>query len=130
MRYDQTERPAELGFILTDLLLNFNHVLVGATSDGDLSLMILGLQALCSAFTDNDKMFKEEWAAIQKERDELHTKPGMEGYRTGLDGYETEDLEFRIKEYGALVRSAYRMRVISRGETNKVPWNPEGAKDK
>lgn len=123
--FDQAQRPAELGFILTDLLLEYNDVLrMSATQNVNLDLIVHGMQGHCSTFTDNDKRFKEEWLALQAERNALGKKKDYEGYYPGAEGFEAEDLAFRVREMSILERSAYRMGIISKIESNRTKWDP------
>lgn len=129
MQYDQSQRPAELGFILTDLLLHYNDILMrSATESVNLDLIVHGLYGHCSCFTDRDDQFQKEWKELQRERNELHLQPGMQDYRPGEEGFEAEDLAFRVREVSILTRSAYKMGVISKIESNKTKWNPLEAK--
>jgi len=126
--YDQGQRPAELGFILTDLLLHYNDVLLrSATEHVNLDLIVHGMQGHCSTFTDNDDTFQREWKELQKERVGLSSKKGMEDYYPGAEGFEAEDLAFRVREMSILERSAYRMGIISKIATNRTTWNPLAA---
>ena len=122
--FDQSQRPAELGFILTDLLLNYNDVLKSsATQTVNLDLIVHGMYGHCSTFTDRDPLFEKEWKQVQLERNVLHLASGMGEYYPGAEGYETEDLAFRVREMSILERSAYRMGVISKIQPNAQKWD-------
>jgi hypothetical protein len=123
MMHDQAQRPAALGFIFTDLMLRFNHIIeLSATQKVDLSGFVQGAQIECSAWTDNDPHYSVEWLLIQKERHAYGEKDP--DYLPGSEGYEDLDLAWRCREMGVFVRSAYRMGVISKIETNRTKWTP------
>jgi hypothetical protein len=127
---DNHHFSTDLAYVITDLLLQANRSGQGSADRvQDMDLIVLKLQGYCSCFTQpskgkpGDKEFADEWRKVQEDREALHTATKKD-YRPGQEGYEPEDLAFRMREFGCLVRSAHRNGVISKLPTPSTTWEP------
>lgn len=120
---DQSQRPAELGYAVMDLMLHYNDAIMqSATARVNLDDFVHAIYGYATAFDNEDPTFTKEWLSIQRAREEYQALDP--DYVPGADGYESHDRAYRAQEWNACIRSLYRRGVISKIQTNKTTWNP------
>ena len=106
----------QLPYIVTDLALQMNRLTGKTDTDYHTMQMFNLLRYSCR----EDDVFQAEWAGIQVDRSEAANN----GYHQNVEGYETQDLAFRMRERAVLFDAAQRNSIIARLPTPKSQFRP------
>lgn len=112
MAFDAGSEVGSARYLLGDAIMQFTRVVMATGEDaGNVSESVLYFMELASPFTRDDQSFATE----EREARGAEWKPGMNPVR---------DVEVRLKQFGATVRSLCRCGVLSKVAQEAKPYVP------